>query len=118
MNTHDFERLDSLEKHARDMDDFQLDGMVKVVREYARVLPDAAASLLEPFAFGLAPFLGRGQGSYQSRYRDRRRGRWREISRGSGCTDGSVMGEGLGIKEGLKLITCLQIRDEHDEFIA
>ena len=42
-----FEHLDALENHARDLDDFQLAGMVKVVREYARVLPDALFDMMK-----------------------------------------------------------------------
>ena len=38
-----FESLDSPEVYSRDLDDFQLAGIVKVVREYARILPDATA---------------------------------------------------------------------------
>ncbi len=42
-----FENLDSLEVYARDLDDFQLAGMVKVVREYARLLPDAVYDMMK-----------------------------------------------------------------------
>ncbi len=42
-----FESLDSLEIYTRDLDDFQLAGMAKVVREYARILPDAIFDMLK-----------------------------------------------------------------------
>ncbi len=35
-----FESLDSLETYNRELDDFQLAGIVKVIREYTRILPD------------------------------------------------------------------------------
>jgi hypothetical protein len=42
-----FESLDSLEVYARDLDDFQLTGMAKVVREYTRILPDAVYDMMK-----------------------------------------------------------------------
>lgn len=42
-----FESLDSLEIYARDLDDFQLAGMAKVVREYTRILPDAVYGMMK-----------------------------------------------------------------------
>jgi len=44
---HSFESLDSLDIYAKDLDDFQLSGMVKVVREYARILPDAVYDMMK-----------------------------------------------------------------------
>ena len=44
---HSFESLDSLDNHARDVDDFQLSGMVKVVKEYAPILPDAVYDMMK-----------------------------------------------------------------------
>ncbi len=41
-----FEGLDFLEIYVRDLDDFQLAGMAKVVREYARILPDAVYDMM------------------------------------------------------------------------
>jgi superfamily I DNA/RNA helicase len=42
-----FQSLEALETYARDLDDFQLSGMVKVVREYAHVLPDAVYDMMK-----------------------------------------------------------------------
>ena len=42
-----FESLEALEIYARDLDDFQLTGMIKVVREYARILPDAVYDMMK-----------------------------------------------------------------------
>jgi F-box protein 18 (helicase) len=42
-----FKSLEALETYARDLDDFQLAGMVKVVREYAHVLPDAVYDMMK-----------------------------------------------------------------------
>ncbi len=42
-----FESLDSLEIYARNLDDFQLTGMAKVVKEYARILPDAVYNMMK-----------------------------------------------------------------------
>lgn len=42
-----FKSLEVLETYARDLDDFQLAGMVKVVREYAHVLPDAVYDMMK-----------------------------------------------------------------------
>ena len=44
---HSFESLDVLDNYARDVDDFQLSGMVKVVKEYARILPDAVYDMMK-----------------------------------------------------------------------
>ena len=44
---HSFESLDVLDNYARDVDDFQLSGMVKVVREYSRNLPDAVYDMMK-----------------------------------------------------------------------
>ena len=41
-----FESLDSLDIYARDLDDFHLAGMIKVVREYAHLLPNAVFDML------------------------------------------------------------------------
>ncbi|MEW6663585.1 MAG: UvrD-helicase domain-containing protein [Thermodesulfobacteriota bacterium] len=41
-----FKSLEALETYARDLDDFQLAGMAKVVREYANVLPDAVYDMM------------------------------------------------------------------------
>jgi hypothetical protein len=42
-----FQSLEALETYAKDLDDFQLAGMVKVVREYAHVLPDAVYDMMK-----------------------------------------------------------------------
>ena len=42
-----FENPEALEIYARDLDDFQLTGMIKVVREYARILPDAVYDMMK-----------------------------------------------------------------------
>ncbi|MBC8461080.1 MAG: ATP-binding domain-containing protein, partial [Deltaproteobacteria bacterium] len=42
-----FKSLEALEIYARDLDDFQLAGMAKVVREYARILPDAVFDIMK-----------------------------------------------------------------------
>jgi F-box protein, helicase, 18 len=42
-----FKSLEALETYARDLDDFQLAGMTKVVREYAHVLPDAVYDMMK-----------------------------------------------------------------------
>jgi F-box protein, helicase, 18 len=42
-----FENLEDLETYASDLDDFQLTNMVHVVREYARVLPDAVFDIMK-----------------------------------------------------------------------
>lgn len=42
-----FDTLEALETYARDLDDFQLTSMAKVVREYARVLPDAVYDIMK-----------------------------------------------------------------------
>lgn len=42
-----FKSLEALETYARDLDDFQMTSMAKVVREYARVLPDAAYDMMK-----------------------------------------------------------------------
>lgn len=42
-----FKSLEALETYARDLDDFQLAGMIKLVREYAHVLPDAAYDMMK-----------------------------------------------------------------------
>ena len=42
-----FESLNSLEICARGLDDFQLAGMAKIVREYARILPDAVYDMMK-----------------------------------------------------------------------
>jgi superfamily I DNA/RNA helicase len=42
-----FMSLEALETYARDLDDFQLSSMVKVVREYAHVLPDAVYDMMK-----------------------------------------------------------------------
>lgn len=44
---HSFETLDALDAYADDMDDSQLSGMVKVVKEYARILPDAVYDIMK-----------------------------------------------------------------------
>ncbi len=36
---HSFESLETLERYAKRLDDFQLASMVRTVREYARILP-------------------------------------------------------------------------------
>lgn len=41
-----FKSLDSLEVYSRDLDDFQLAGLAKVVREYARLLPGAVYNMM------------------------------------------------------------------------
>ncbi len=41
-----FEGLDALETYARDLDDFQLAGMAKLVREKSRILPDALYDMM------------------------------------------------------------------------
>lgn len=42
-----FKSLEALETYARDLDDFQLSGMAKVVREYSHVLPDAVYDMMK-----------------------------------------------------------------------
>jgi F-box protein 18 (helicase) len=42
-----FKSLEALETYARDLDDFQLAGMAKVVREYSHVLPDAVYDMMK-----------------------------------------------------------------------
>jgi len=42
-----FKDLEDLEGYATDLDDFQLSNMVEVVREYARVLPDAVFDIMK-----------------------------------------------------------------------
>jgi hypothetical protein len=42
-----FKSLEALEIYAWDLDDFQLAGMAKVVREYARILPDAVFDMMK-----------------------------------------------------------------------
>ena len=42
-----FKSLEALETYARDLDDFQLTGMAKVVREYAHVLPVAVYDMMK-----------------------------------------------------------------------
>lgn len=41
-----FKELESLEAYARDLDDFQLAGIVKVVRQYTRLLPDVVFEMM------------------------------------------------------------------------
>jgi len=41
-----FKELESLETYAQDLDDFQLTGIVKVVRQYARLLPDVVFEII------------------------------------------------------------------------
>ena len=43
---HSFDSLGSLDKYARDLDDFQLSSMVKVVKEHSRILPDAIFEMM------------------------------------------------------------------------
>jgi len=42
-----FENLEDLDAYATDLDDFQLSNMVEVVREYARILPDAVFDIMK-----------------------------------------------------------------------
>jgi len=42
-----FENLEDLETYAADLDDFQLSNMVEVVREYARILPEAVFDIMK-----------------------------------------------------------------------
>lgn len=42
-----FENMAALEKYAGDLDDFQLTGKIKVVKDYARHLPDAVFEILK-----------------------------------------------------------------------
>jgi superfamily I DNA/RNA helicase len=42
-----FKELESLETYARDLDDFQLAGIVKVVRQYARILPGVVFEMMD-----------------------------------------------------------------------
>jgi len=42
-----FENLEALDAYATDLDDFQLANMVEVVREYARILPDAVFDIMK-----------------------------------------------------------------------
>jgi F-box protein 18 (helicase) len=42
-----FEDLEALEAYAADLDDFQLANMIDVVREYARILPDAVFDIMK-----------------------------------------------------------------------
>jgi superfamily I DNA/RNA helicase len=44
--TQSFKELESLETYARDLDDFQLAGIVKVVRQYARLLPGVVFEMM------------------------------------------------------------------------
>jgi len=42
-----FQDLEDLDTYAQDLDDFQLANMVEVVREYARILPDAVFDIMK-----------------------------------------------------------------------
>jgi len=42
-----FEDLEALDAYATDLDDFQLSNMIEVVREYARILPDAVFDIMK-----------------------------------------------------------------------
>jgi len=42
-----FEDLEDLDTYATDLDDFQLANMIEVVREYARILPDAVFDIMK-----------------------------------------------------------------------
>ncbi|NQU14697.1 MAG: ATP-dependent helicase [Desulfobacteraceae bacterium] len=42
-----FENLEALERYAKQLDDFQLASMTRVVREYARILPDAVYDMIK-----------------------------------------------------------------------
>lgn len=42
-----FRELESLETYARDLDDFQLAGIAKVVRQYARILPGVVFEMMD-----------------------------------------------------------------------
>jgi len=42
-----FEKLENLDAYATDLDDFQLSNMVEVVREYARILPEAVFDIMK-----------------------------------------------------------------------
>jgi F-box protein, helicase, 18 len=43
---HSFDSLGSLDKYARDLDDFQLSSMIRVVKEHSRILPDAVFDMM------------------------------------------------------------------------
>ena len=44
---HSFKGLEPLETYAKDLDDFQLAGIAKVVRQYARLLPDVVFEMMK-----------------------------------------------------------------------
>ena len=43
---HSFDSLGSLDKYAKDLDDFQLSSMLKVVKEHSRILPNAVFDMM------------------------------------------------------------------------